>query len=408
MLVFVPFIAYVIHQLSNVSSLTPPPPDFGSGRMFDQIANRYDFINRVLAIRMDVGWRKRMTRIVRQKLEEKSEATSPWLVLDVATGTADVALQLAQDLPSDTIIWGVDPSPNMLAIGRQKITKAQQSSQITLVQGDVRELSSKASSLFRHNDNNNNHHHDDDDGAEMILFDAITMAFGIRNVPERARALCELHSILKPGGTIAILEFSEPTDGHGLMGKAARLFIRYIVPVVGAVLSGAPKEYIHLQKSIKDFPSPAEFHTLMQTLECGDSDDAVVRFEMDDIIHMNFGSVQLYVGTAVKEQQKSPIRQFIQKEIDNHDVVIFSKSYCPYCKAATNLFSSNIMEANPDKLKIHQLDQLPNGQDIQDTLLDMTGQRTVPNIFIKGQHFGGNDAAQKAFQEGTLQAMLGY
>jgi demethylmenaquinone methyltransferase/2-methoxy-6-polyprenyl-1,4-benzoquinol methylase len=376
--------------------------------MFDQIATRYDFINRVLALRMDVGWRKRMTQIVQQRIAASKTTTTSPLILDVATGTADVALQLAVDVP-DSIILGVDPSVNMLTIGRQKIAHRGLSDRITLVTGDVRDLSSSLSSSSSHINNNNNNKNDndndddtDDEEEEIVLFDAVTMAFGIRNVPEREDALCEIHALLKPGGTIAILEFSEPDDHHGLMGTAARFFIRHIVPVVGALLSGAPREYVHLQNSIKDFPIPTEFRQLMQTVQCGDA-NGIGTFVMDEVIHMNFGSVQLYVGTALKQ---SP-HDFIQQQIDDHDVVIFSKSYCPHCRAAKSLFRDSIMIDHDDlDLMIHELDQIPYGKTIQSTLHELTGQSTVPNIFVRGHHLGGNDAAQRGYRDGTLSLLL--
>ena len=404
--------------------------------MFDQIANRYDFINRVLALRMDVGWRKRMTAMVRHKLQllpvESTTTTSPNLpplrLLDVATGTADVALQLARDFPTSTTIWGIDPSVNMLEVGRQKIAQLGFSDRITLLTGDVRELSSSASA-FVSNNNNNSQQKD-----ESKLFDAVTMAFGIRNVPERAQALCEIHSLLKPGGVLAILEFSEPDASHGFLGHMARFFIRYIVPLLGAALSGAPREYVHLQNSIQEFPLPETFRHDLQTLVCRDQphhhhhhdDDndngskaggGQHAFEMDEVIHMNFGSVQLYVGTAVKsepmsseeeeddEEEPASILDFIQYEINHHDVVIFSKSYCPYCRAAKILFRDTI-GISENKLKIHELDELPNGPAIQATLKEWTGQATVPNIFVRGHHVGGNDAVQQAHQEGRLAALL--
>ncbi len=264
-LLFLPFMGYVMHELRFHRNVEPPPPDFGSGRMFDHIATRYDMINRVLALRMDVGWRKHMIRLLSERLPAGDVH-----LLDVATGTADVAMQLAAEIPSATIV-GVDPSNNMLQVGREKIALQGLSGRIELLNGDARHLSN----------------------WEANVFDGATMAFGIRNVPERDLALCEIHRLLRPKGVIAILEFSEPDNSHGVMGKLARLFIRHVVPVVGGLLSGAPKEYAHLQNSIKDFPSPKEFRMLMQNLPCGG-------FEMLPVIHMNFGSVQLYLGTAIK------------------------------------------------------------------------------------------------------------
>ena len=119
------------------------------------------------------------------------------------------------------------------------------------------------------------------------------------HVPEREVALCEIHRLLKPSGVLAILEFSEPDDSFGVLGMLARLFIRHVVPIVGGILSGAPKEYLHLQNSIKDFPTPPEFKKLMERLSCGEEGKGY--FDMEEVMHLNFGSVQLYVGTAVKE-----------------------------------------------------------------------------------------------------------
>jgi demethylmenaquinone methyltransferase/2-methoxy-6-polyprenyl-1,4-benzoquinol methylase len=271
-LILVPLFAIVALKLKQVEN---PPSDFGGGSMFDQIATRYDTINKVLALRMDVGWRRQMAQQVKQRLPE----TNPRL-LDVATGTADVALQLAKDIPTSTIL-GIDPSNNMLEVGRVKIQQQGLQERIELLWGDARDFSKYSANTF--------------DGA--------TMAFGIRNVPERDVALCEIHRLLKPSGVLAILEFSEPDDSFGVLGILARMFIRYVVPLVGGVLSGAPREYLHLQNSIKDFPTPPRFKKLMENLSCGE--DAKGHYEMEDVMHMNFGSVQLYVGTAVKSSVES-------------------------------------------------------------------------------------------------------
>lgn len=270
--VLMPLFAILTMELRKIEK---PPSDFGSGSMFDQIATRYDTINRVLALRMDVGWRQKMAQQVKQRIPKSNPR-----LLDVATGTADVALQLAKDIPTSTIL-GVDPSNNMLEVGRAKIEQQQLAERIELRWGDARDFSKYSENEF--------------DGA--------TMAFGIRNVPERDVALCEIHRLLKPSGVLAILEFSEPDDSHGILGIFARLFIRHIVPIVGGILSGAPREYLHLQNSIKDFPTPPEFKHLMENLSCGE--DGKGNFEMEEVIHMNFGSVQLYVGTAAKASVKS-------------------------------------------------------------------------------------------------------
>ncbi|KAG7343330.1 ubiquinone/menaquinone biosynthesis methyltransferase [Nitzschia inconspicua] len=284
-------------------SVETPPPDFGSGQMFDQIAGRYDMINRVLALRMDISWRQQMTGHIQELLRERDEntpsSTSSWKVLDMATGTADVALQLAQDLPPSTTILGLDPSNKMLAVGRQKVSAAGLENRITLQEADARDLSNYSSDTY----------------------DAATMSFGIRNVPDpRQIALCEIHRLLKPGGILGILEFSKPDDSHGVLGVLARWFIVHVVPVVGGLLSGAPREYLHLQNSIQDFPAPEEFRKLLQELQCPGY------FDMEPVRHLNFGSVQLYIGRAVKpaaapakttnedEQQPDDRQQDVKKD----------------------------------------------------------------------------------------------
>ncbi|GKY96547.1 hypothetical protein MPSEU_000614300 [Mayamaea pseudoterrestris] len=240
-----------------------PPLDFGSGSMFDLIADRYDFINRVLALGMDVAWRKQMVQSIRESVVNVERAR----ILDVATGTADVAILLSQTMPTASIT-GVDPSDRMLGQGRRKIHRRGLDEKIVLQQEDAQQFAS----------------------LESDSFDAATMAFGIRNVPDRSKALCQIHRVLKENSRFCILEFSEPDESFGTMGAIARFFIRNVIPFVGGILSGAPKEYWHLQNSIKNFPSPSEFATLIQETRCDGGSFAVT-----DIVQINYGSVQLYV-----------------------------------------------------------------------------------------------------------------
>lgn len=272
-----------------------PPADHGKGSMFDLIATRYDFINRALALNLDIGWRKAMIAEVTShgKLFDSNGITSSVKVLDLATGTADVAILFAKEYLNtnseaskrDLTILGVDPSINMITVGREKIKKENLVDQITLDLGDARNL----------------------EELDESSFDAATMSFGIRNVPEKETALCEIHRVLKKevkdekndikGARFGILEFSEPSKDSGIMGAGARLFIRHVVPILGALLSGAPREYMHLQNSIKEFPSPKEFAALMEGLNCGV--DGRGSFRVDNLIQMNFGSVQLYLATPI-------------------------------------------------------------------------------------------------------------
>ena len=343
---------------NNNNNNAIPGLDYGTGTMFDQIADRYDTINRVLALRMDIGWRRQMTTRIKELLlvqkeqkKEKAEANNDndvegWKILDLATGTADVALQLIDDLSSsssslsmaDVTVLGLDPSENMLAVGRKKIKNRNLQSRIVLERADARDLS-----RYYNNDNNNNDNNNDDNNNNHIdnnsnsnnnnndaatrtpknpktktLYDAVTCSFGIRNVvPNRTEALCEIHKVLKPNGVLAILEFSQPSYAqNGILGGLAGIFIQYVVPYVGGLLSGARSEYVHLQNSIKEFPSPEHFQQQLQNLSCtlsprDDDYDSSYEgyFTMEPIQHMNFGSVQLYIGRATvkpKEKQKDP------------------------------------------------------------------------------------------------------
>lgn len=268
----IPLLALGIQRLL-FAGLEAPPSDYGSGSMFDAIASRYDLINRVLAVGMDLAWRQRMVQAIRESVTGVEQPK----ILDLATGTADVALLLAKELPNAQIT-GIDPSHNMLAVGRQKVQAALLSSRISLEWADAQDLTR----------------------IDPQSFDAATMAFGIRNVPDRSKALCQIHRVLKDQARFCILEFSEPDDSFGVLGIAARMFIRYVVPLTGAVLSGAPREYWHLQHSIQDFPAPPEFSRSMEQLQCPTG-----TFRRDALVHMNFGSVQLYVMRAVRNTKQS-------------------------------------------------------------------------------------------------------
>jgi demethylmenaquinone methyltransferase/2-methoxy-6-polyprenyl-1,4-benzoquinol methylase len=184
-------------------------------------------------------------------------------VLDHATGTADLALLIARLSPGVHVV-GVDPSPEMLRVGRAKVTAAGLDERITLREGDAEDLV----------------------GLTTQSFDAVSMAFGIRNVPDRARALKELVRVTRPGGRIAILELSEPQGG--LVGPLARLHVHRVVPWLGGLLSGS-REYRYLQRSIAAFPPPSVFARLME--------GSGMRIE--SVEPLTFGVCHLYVGTPL-------------------------------------------------------------------------------------------------------------
>jgi demethylmenaquinone methyltransferase / 2-methoxy-6-polyprenyl-1,4-benzoquinol methylase len=233
---------------------TTPATREGSGAMFDGIAHRYDLVNRVISLGIDQSWRKKTVR----SLELKPGAR----VLDLATGTADLAIMIARQHPHVTLV-GVDPSAKMLEVGQKKLDAEQLAERIELAVGDAQGLNFPDRS-----------------------FDGVSIAFGIRNVPDRLKGLKEMARVTKPGGRIAILELSEPRGG--LLGPLARFHVHSVVPAVGALLSGA-KEYHYLQRSIAAFPSARRFEALMR--EAG--------LNIVSSTSLTFGVCHLYVGEPI-------------------------------------------------------------------------------------------------------------
>jgi len=219
--------------------------------MFDAIAGRYDLLNRVLSLGIDQSWRKRAVAA----LELEAGAR----VLDIATGTADLALVAARAAEAVTVV-GLDPSRAMLDVGREKVERAGLAAHIELREGDAQALPF------------------DDDS-----FDATMIAFGIRNVPDRLCAAREMRRVTRPGGRIAILELAEPRGG--LLGPAARFHVHTVVPWLGALLSGA-NEYRYLQRSIAAFPPPEQFAELL-----GEAGLRVLR-----VAPLTFGVCHCYVA----------------------------------------------------------------------------------------------------------------
>src|SRR5579859_6705737 len=222
--------------------------------MFDKIAFRYDFLNRFLSGGIDLYWRRRAIR------EAAAASRETRAILDVATGTADMAIMMARSLPA-VHITGVDISTGMLEIGRQKITRLQLHDRVTLQTGDSESLQFP-------------------DGS----FDAITVAFGVRNFESLEKGLKEMLRVLKPGGRLLVLEFSQPrTPG---IRQCYDLYLRLVAPNVGKMISSSREAYQYLNDSVRAFPEGAAFVRILDG--CGYSNTRLRR--------LSLGICTLYTG----------------------------------------------------------------------------------------------------------------
>jgi demethylmenaquinone methyltransferase / 2-methoxy-6-polyprenyl-1,4-benzoquinol methylase len=200
--------------------------------MFDNIAYRYDFLNRFLSAGIDIRWRK--------KAIAELKNIKPQKILDVATGTADVAIMSVAILKPSTII-GIDISDGMLDFGRKKIAKLGLENVIELVNGDSETINF-------------------DDNA----FDAVTVAFGVRNFQNLEKGLGEIKRVLKPGGKLVVLEFSRPkTQG---VKQLYKVYMDVVAPAMGKLFSKNRNAYKYLDESIKKFPEGKNFTTILDNL----------------------------------------------------------------------------------------------------------------------------------------------
>ncbi len=219
--------------------------------MFNNIAPKYDLLNHLLSAGIDKGWRKK----VRKALTEDH----PEIILDVATGTGDLAIELAR-LPLKKII-GIDIAEDMLEIGRKKVDRRGLDQIITLEVGD--------SEAIRYGDN---------------YFDAITVAFGVRNYENLEKGLREMYRVLKPGKKVAILEFSRPAAFP--MKNLYQFYFNHILPNVGRMVSKDKSAYTYLPQSVARFPENKEF---METL-------LRVGYKNPSQERLTFGIATLYIA----------------------------------------------------------------------------------------------------------------
>jgi demethylmenaquinone methyltransferase/2-methoxy-6-polyprenyl-1,4-benzoquinol methylase len=202
------------------------------GRMFDAIAGRYDFMNRLLSIGIDVGWRKKAIALF------KNDALQH--LLDVATGTADMALLAAKRLRPQRIT-GIDISAKMLDIGRQKVATQGLSDRITLVPGDSEKID-----------------------FSDATFDGVMVAFGVRNFENLEQGLREILRVMKPGARLVVLEFSKPK--LPLVKQFYSLYMGTVAPQLARLFRQDKKAYQYLNDSAKAFPDREQFvHILNNT-----------------------------------------------------------------------------------------------------------------------------------------------
>lgn len=221
--------------------------------MFDAIASRYDFLNHFLSAGIDHRWRKRAIASL--------GLTGHEAVLDVCTGTGDVAIAALAHSPGARRVVGVDFAGAMLSVGADKLRSLHLTDRVTFVRGDAARLPMSDRSV-----------------------DAVTVAFGIRNVEDVPAACHELRRVLKPGGRLAILEFAEPT--LPVFRQCYGWYVRNVLPRVGSAISRHPAAYAYLPASIAAFGTPDKFAQILRTAGFGD-----VRAEP-----LMLGSVVLFTG----------------------------------------------------------------------------------------------------------------
>ena len=226
--------------------------------MFNDIAPKYDLLNHVLSMGIDKLWRKK----VRKQLAE----IKPERILDIATGTGDLAIELAKLNPKEII--GADIAVDMLKVGEKKIKKKGLDHIIKLEQGDAENLK-----------------------YDTDYFDAVTVAFGVRNYENLLKGLKEMHRVLRPGGKVAILEFSKPSSFP--IKNIYNFYFKNILPNIGKKVSKNDEAYTYLPESVQQFPEGRDFMNVMK--QAGYTQIGQTR--------LSFGIATLYTG--LKKRKKA-------------------------------------------------------------------------------------------------------
>lgn len=231
--------------------------------MFDSIAPAYDFMNRAMTLGIDKIWRARAVKMVGRQ--------NPARLLDVATGTGDLAISLARKLPAATVT-GIDLSENMLAIGREKVAKAGLSERISLTKGDCLALPF---------------------GNEE--FDCVTVAYGVRNFENLSQGYQEMARVLRPGGMLCVIELSVPP--YQPYRALYNFYTRHIIPAVGRIVSADQCAYTYLPRSIAAMPQGGRMLQIMD--HAGLTDTTLRRF--------TFGVCTVYIAFKPKKGCETPL-----------------------------------------------------------------------------------------------------
>ena len=200
-------------------------------KMFDTISKEYDGLNRVISFGIDIKWRKRVVEIVKKQ--------QPKTILDIATGTGDLAINLAETSAEEIV--GLDISPGMLEVGKEKVKAKQLDNRVEMIIGDSENMP-----------------------FEDNTFDAITVAFGVRNFETLENGLKDILRVLKPGGTFVILETSVPTKFPFKQGNKA--YSKFILPSIGRLFSKDKTAYKYLSESASVFPYGEALNNILRNI----------------------------------------------------------------------------------------------------------------------------------------------
>lgn len=221
-------------------------------KMFDNISHRYDFLNHFLSLGIDKLWRRKAISYLKD--------LKPLQILDVATGTGDFAIQALSLKP--TLISGIDISEGMLDVGRRKIRERKLDHLIELKKGDSENIP-----------------------YEQNKFDAVTVAFGVRNFENLEKGLGEIYRVLKPGGRVVVLEFSRPRSFP--MKQLFNFYFKRILPKIGNAVSSDNAAYTYLPESVQAFPDGDDFLRILDEIGFKDTKCKV----------LSFGISSIYIGT---------------------------------------------------------------------------------------------------------------